>query len=80
MDNLFGQEVSIWDHIEDFKGNHEVLSTLFIDGMAKKYGVVGDNRHFVTRDYNKVRDVVTFSVYSRESFSNALRMYLEKNK
>lgn len=80
MNNMFGQEVSVWDHLEDFKGNHEVLSTLFIDGMAKKYGVVGNNKYFVTRDYNKQKDVVTFSVYTRETFSKALSMYLSKNK
>lgn len=77
---MFGQEVSIWDNIENLKGNHEELSKLFVDGMAKRYGVVGNNKWFVTRDYNPTRDVVTFSVYPRETFSRALSAYLAKVK
>jgi hypothetical protein len=71
--NLFGdeqKEVSIWDNVEDYKGNHEALATLFADGMKKEYGFVSNNKHVVARTYNPKQDKVVFLVFNRISFYN----------
>jgi len=85
--NLFGEEqneVSIWDNIEDYRGNHEVLSTLFVDGMKKEFGFVSNGKFVVTRNYHAHIDKVTFYVYSRVSFyrseTNYIRNLLDNQK
>lgn len=76
MTNLFGQEFSIWDNIENLKGNHDELAKLFVDGKNPTWSFVGNNRWVVTRDVNGSNGNVTFSVYSRDSFIKSQHYFL----
>lgn len=80
MINIFGQEVSIWDNIENLRGNHMELSKLFPDGMHPSWAFVGDKKWVVTRNVHGTSGKVTFFVYNREDFINSQYSYLKKQK
>jgi len=62
----------IWNNIEDYRGNQEVLKLLFKDGNKPTYDYVTNGKYVVTRNIQGRKNKVLFYLYTIQSFINLL--------
>ena len=69
---------NIWDSLDQYRGNHQVLAQLFSDS-DKVYAFVGKGSKVVERRYHPSADRIDYAVYTKDTFIKAQYVYLNKN-
>jgi len=69
---------NIWDSLDQYRGNHQVLAQLFSDS-DKVYAFVGKGSKVVVRRYHPSADRVDYAIHTRDSFIKAESAYLNRN-
>jgi hypothetical protein len=70
---------SIWNNIESYRGNHDILKYLFEDLDYPSYAMVTNGEWYVTRNVHGVTKKVIFHLYSTYSWTGSQK-YIKPSK
>ena len=70
---------NIWDSLDQYRGNHQVLAQLFSDS-DKVYAFVGKGSKVVERRYHPTADRIDYAIYTKDTFIKAQSAYLSRKE